>query len=220
MLEKDTQVPATDSLRQQTIGWERAEAVKKVRMGPPLKILMLVPEPFFTPRGTPFSVRGRLQALSALGHHVDVLTYHVGTDIALPNVRIYRTPRIPFIREVPIGPSVTKACLDILLFGLAVLQIKRERYDVIHTHEEAALIGAILAPFAKAQHLYDMHSSLPQQLANFQAYNYAPLVKLFEMLERLFVRRADAVITICPELSDRVAAIDRDRPCFLIENTI
>jgi len=25
----------------------------------PLKILMLVPEPFFTPRGTPYSVRGR-----------------------------------------------------------------------------------------------------------------------------------------------------------------
>ena len=58
---------------------------------------MIVPEPFFTPRGTPFSVRGRLKALSALGHHVDVVTYHIGNDISLPNIQIYRTPWIPWI---------------------------------------------------------------------------------------------------------------------------
>jgi len=189
-------------------------------MRPPLKILMIVPEPFFTPRGTPFSVRGRLEALSGLPDQVDVVTYHVGTDVHFPNLRIYRTPRIPFIQGVPIGPSFTKVFLDILLFGTALLRIMRQRYDVIHTHEEAGLIGTILAPLAKAQHLYDMHSSLPQQLANFKVYNYGPIVKFLEALERLVVRRADAVITICPELSERVAAIDKACPCFLIENTI
>jgi hypothetical protein len=189
-------------------------------MSAPLKILMLVPEPIFTPRGTPFSVRGRLQALSALGYQVDVITYHVGIDVSLPNVRIYRTPRIPFTRTVPIGPSITKVCLDIFLFWLAFFRIMRQRYDVIHTHEEAALIGTILAPLAKSQHLYDMHSSLSQQLANFKTYNYRPIVRIFEALERLVIRRADAVVTICPELSNRVASIDKDRPCFLIENTI
>jgi glycosyltransferase involved in cell wall biosynthesis len=186
----------------------------------PLKILMLVPEPFFTPRGTPYSVRGRLQALSALGHRVDVITYHVGTDIPLPNLRIYRTPRIRFIQTVPIGPSLTKVCLDILLFARAVFRLMREKYDVIHTHEEAGMMGAVLAPMAGAQHLYDMHSSLPQQFDNFQAYNYRPIVRVFEVLEQFMIRRSDAVITICPELSERVAAIDKDRPCFLIENTI
>jgi glycosyltransferase involved in cell wall biosynthesis len=184
------------------------------------KVLMLVPQPFFTPRGTPFSVRARLEALSALGHPVDVVTYHLGADIRLPNVRIYRTPRIRWIRSVPIGPSFRKLCLDILLFTLAVYRITRTRYDVIHTHEEAGMMGAILAPLTKAQHLYDMHSSLPQQLGNFQAYNYSPIVRVFERLERFVIRRSDAVITICPELSERVAAIDRNRPCFLIENTI
>lgn len=189
-------------------------------MSSQLKFLMIVPEPFFTPRGTPYSVRGRLQALSALGHQVDVITYHVGTDILLPNLRIYRTPRIRFIETVPIGPSFTKVFLDILLFVRAIFRLMREKYDVIHTHEEAGLMGAILAPLARAQHLYDMHSSLPQQFGNFQAYNYHPIVKVFEMLERFTIRRADAVVTICPELSERVAAIDEGRPCFLIENTI
>ena len=185
-----------------------------------MRILMIAPQPFFTPRGTPFSVRGRIQALVALGHSVDLVTYHAGDDISLPGLRIYRTPRIPWMRHVPIGHSYMKMFLDILLFGLVLRRLLGQRYEVIHTHEEAGLMGAVLARSAKAQHLYDMHSSLPQQLKNFKAYNYAPIVKFFEILERFVVRRADAVIAICPELSQRVAAIDKGRPCFLIENTI
>ena len=197
------------------------QADKPIReMKAPLKILMVVPQPFFTPRGTPLSVRGRLEALSALGHQVDVFTYHLGTDIHLPNLRIYRTPRIPFIKRVPIGPSFRKLCLDMLLLWRALFRVMRQKYDVIHTHEEAALIGTILAPLAKAQHVYDMHSSLPQQFANFEAYNYRPIVKVFEVWERFVIRNADAVITVCPELSEHVATIDGNRPCFLIENTI
>ena len=185
-----------------------------------MRILMIAPQPFFTPRGTPFSIRGRIQALAALGHSVDLITYHAGDDISLQGLRIYRTPWIPWVRKVPIGPSFTKIFLDVLLFGLAVGKLVSRKYDVIHTHEEAGLIGAFFARLARAQHLYDMHSSLPQQFRNFNAYNYLPIVKVFEMLERFVVRRADAVIAICPELLERVAAIDKDRPCFLIENTI
>ena len=39
-----------------------------------MKILMVAPQPFFEPRGTPISVYQRLEALSALGHHIDLLT--------------------------------------------------------------------------------------------------------------------------------------------------
>jgi hypothetical protein len=185
-----------------------------------MKILMVAPEPFFTPRGTPFSIRGRIQALSTLDHSIDLVTYHIGDNVALPGLYIYRTPRIPWIHSIATGPSLTKLCLDLLLFGLALLRILRDRYDVIHTHEEAGLMGVILASLTGAQHVYDMHSSLPQQFKNFAAFNYGPIVKLFEILERFVIQRAHAVITICPELSDYVATIDKERPCFLIENTI
>jgi len=185
-----------------------------------MKVLMIAPEPFFTPRGTPFSVRGRIQAILALGHTVDLVTYHVGDDLPWPGLRIYRTPRLRWIRRVTIGPSFTKIFLDVLLFAVALRRVLMERYDVVHTHEEAGLMGTVLAPLIGAQHVYDMHSSLPQQFQNFQAFNYGPIVKLFEVLERLVICRAHAVITICPDLSDRVAAIDRSRPCFLIENTL
>jgi hypothetical protein len=185
-----------------------------------VKILMIVPEPFFTPRGTPFSVRSRVQAILALGHSIDLVTYHIGDDLSWSGLRIYRTPRIAWIRSVAIGPSLTKILLDFSLFGLTLIRVLRERYDVVHTHEEAGLMGTVLAPLIGAQHVYDMHSSLPQQFKNFQAFNYRPIVKLFEVLEHIVIRRAHAVITICPDLSDRVAAVDRGRPCFLIENTL
>jgi glycosyltransferase involved in cell wall biosynthesis len=185
-----------------------------------MKVLMIAPQPFFTPRGTPFSVRARIQALAALGHSVDLVTYHAGDNITLPGLRIFRTPWIPWMRHVPIGPSYEKILLDILLFGLALMRLLVQRYDVIHTHEEAGLLGAVVARWARAHHLYDMHSSLPQQLKNFKAYNYTPIIKVFELMERFVVRRADAVIAICPELSQHVATIDKERPCFLIENTI
>src|ERR671918_418043 len=149
-----------------------------------MRVLMIAPQPFFTPRGTPFSIRGRIQALVALGHSVDLVTYHAGDDISLPGLHIYRTPWIPWLRKVPIGPSYTKVFLDILLFGLALRMLISQTYDVIHTHEEAGLMGAVVSRWVKAQHLYDMHSSLPQQLKNFEAYNYAPIVKFFEILER------------------------------------
>ena len=43
-----------------------------------MHILMIAPEPFFEPRGTPFSEYHRLRALSSLGHTVDLVTYPCG----------------------------------------------------------------------------------------------------------------------------------------------
>lgn len=43
-----------------------------------MRILLVAPHPFFTPRGTPMTVKLVCEALSGLGHTVDVLTYHEG----------------------------------------------------------------------------------------------------------------------------------------------
>src|SRR3954452_9201294 len=80
-----------------------------------VKILMLAPEPFFEPRGTPFSEYHRIKALGELGHHVDLVTYPIGRDVELPNLRIFRSLRPPFVSRVPIGPSFTKLMLDALM---------------------------------------------------------------------------------------------------------
>ena len=44
----------------------------------PLRILFLAPQPFFEVRGTPLAVLHMTQALAALGHQVDLLTFPRG----------------------------------------------------------------------------------------------------------------------------------------------
>ena len=165
-----------------------------------MKTLMLAPQPFFQPRGTPFSVLHRLKALSKLGYSVDLVTYPIGQDVEIDGVRIFRAGKVPFVKNVAIGPSKTKIFLDVNLYRKAVELLKRNRYDLLHTHEEAGFMGIRLARKYKLLHLYDMHSSLPQQLHNFKYSRSRLLVNLFEKLEKKTIDSAQAVITICPEL--------------------
>ena len=185
-----------------------------------MKILMLAPQPFFEPRGTPLSVLGRLKALSQLGHEIDLLTYHVGQDVSIPKVVIHRTRHISFIKSVRIGPSLTKLFLDILLFLRAFRMLQQDRYDLLHSHEEASFFGVLLAKLFGIRHLYDMHSSLPQQLRNFQYTRFRPLIRLFEWLEDVAINSSDAIITICPALEKHVKENKRNGwvPEVMIEN--
>ncbi|MCI5160270.1 MAG: glycosyltransferase, partial [Candidatus Electrothrix sp. AUS1_2] len=54
-----------------------------------MNILLLAPHPFYTNRGTPIAVKFLCEGLAALGHQLDVLTYHLGEDINLPGVTIH-----------------------------------------------------------------------------------------------------------------------------------
>ena len=160
---------------------------------------MLAPEPFFEPRGTPFSEYHRIKALGELGHHVDLVTYPIGRDVDLPNLTIFRSPRPPFVTRVAIGPSVTKAILDTLMLFTILRRVMTTRYDAIHSHEEMGLAGVWLSKWLRIPHLYDMHSSLPQQLSNFKYSRSAALRRAFEWAEDRMVHGSQVVITICRE---------------------
>lgn len=184
-----------------------------------LRILMLAPEPFLEPRGTPFSVYHRARALSRLGHEIDLVAYPQGAPVTLPNVRVLRVWPVPFIRQVKIGPSLAKLPLDALLFVRAAGLLARRRYDCIHTHEEAGLFGAIFSRVFRIPHVHDMHSNLAEQMMNFRVPGGALLAGLARAVERLILRSARIVIVICPELRDAVATLAPGKPVVLIENT-
>ena len=179
---------------------------------------MIAPEPFFEPRGTPFSEYHRIRALLELGHTVDLVTYPFGSDVSLPGLRIFRCLRPPFVHEVRIGPSLAKVPLDLALAFTACRRALSERYDVVHSHEEGSFIGIVLAAILRVPHLYDMHSSLPQQLHNFAFSKSRLLHGLFSFMERLVIRRSRAVIVICQHLEDTVRGIEPGVPTVLIEN--
>ena len=179
---------------------------------------MIAPEPFFEPRGTPFSEFHRIRALTALGHTVDLVTYPFGQTVSMPGLRVFRSLRPPLVKHVKIGPSLAKIPLDALLALTAMRKAFTGRYDVIHSHEEGGLIGAVLSMMLRVPHLYDMHSSLPQQLSNF-AFSRSKVIKsVFLAIERFMIRRSRVVIVICPSLEETVQAIEPGARTVLIEN--
>src|SRR6266566_748057 len=110
-----------------------------------MHILMIAPEPFFEPRGTPFSEFHRIRALTHLGHHVDLVTYPFGQSVSMPGLRVFRSVKPPFVRRVKIGPSGTKLVLDVLLTLTTIRRVLSSRYDAVHSHEEGGVIGAVIA---------------------------------------------------------------------------
>lgn len=183
-----------------------------------MNILMLAPEPFFQPRGTPISVYFRLKALSDLGHQVTLVTYPLGEDRSFPGLRLVRIPKLPGLRTIKIGPSLVKLPLDFLLFFKALGELVRRRYDVIFSHEEAGLLGVVLGKLRGVPHLYDMHSSLPQQLDNFNFSRSSILKGLFLMMEHFVLRGSRSIIVICRDLERLVAAKGFGAKSVFLEN--
>ncbi len=186
-----------------------------------MKTLVIAPQPFFSPRGTPFSVYYRTMVAAQLGMDIDLLTYGEGQDVDLPGVRIIRIPRFKVLGDVKVGPSPLKLFLDLFVLAWAVGLLIRHRYRVVHAHEESVFLGRLLKPVFGYKLVYDMHSSLPQQLTNFEFTTSRLLIGLFERLEDGALRASDAVITICPDLAAYAEPrLPDPRRHFLIENSI
>jgi glycosyltransferase involved in cell wall biosynthesis len=186
-----------------------------------MRCLVVAPQPFFTPRGTPFSVYYRTLILSELGADIDLLTYGQGADPDIPNVRIFRVPRFAWLGPVKTGPSVLKLFLDFFIAARTIGLLIMHRYDVVHAHEEAVFICRFLKPIFRFKLVYDMHSSLTQQLTNFNYTDSKIIHYIFKKLEHSSINASDAVITICPDLADYVSNIIADgERHYLIENSI
>ncbi|MDJ1008316.1 MAG: glycosyltransferase family 4 protein [Paracoccaceae bacterium] len=184
-------------------------------------MLVVAPHPFFTPRGTPFSVYYRTLVLAEAGVRIDLLTYGPGQDVDIPGVRIVRIPRTRVFEPVPVGPSAKKLFLDIFMVLWTVGMLIRHRYALVHAHEEAVFWCRALKPLFRFGLIYDMHSSLPQQLENFGFTKSKLLIGTFRFLENSCLKAADAVITICPDLRDYALGEGvPEEKHFLIENSI
>lgn len=186
-----------------------------------MKILVVAPHPFFSPRGTPFSVYYRTLVTAEQGAQIDLLTYGTGQDVDIPGVRIVRIPRVRWLEPVPVGPSWQKLLLDLPMILWTIGLLVRHRYKVVHAHEESVFWCRFLKPLFRFRLIYDMHSSLPQQLENFKFTTSRLLIGTFKALEDSCLKAATAVITICPDLRDYVnkSGFDPQRH-LLIENSI
>ena len=166
-----------------------------------MNILVLAPHPFFQARGTPLAVKTVLEFLSARGHQVDVLTFHEGEDVEIANCRIHRISRPFWIRNIRPGFSVKKVVCDVFMFAKCLRMMRSRRYDLIHAVEESAFIAAAMQRLSGIPYVYDMDSSLAEQLVE----AYPGLQFAFSTLRRcesLAVRHSLGVLTVCAALED------------------
>jgi glycosyltransferase involved in cell wall biosynthesis len=186
-----------------------------------MKALVIAPQPFFTPRGTPFSVYYRTLVMAERGVEIDLLTYGQGEDVEVPGCRIIRIPRFRSLGQVKVGPSLLKLFLDSWMVLWTIGLLVRNRYAFVHAHEESVFYVRFFKPLFRFKLVYDMHSSLPEQLTNFKFTTSRALIGAFRALERSSLKASDAVITICPDLAEYALAegVEPDRH-FLIENSI
>jgi len=158
------------------------------------RILVVAPEPFYEDRGTPIALKYVLEAGSERGYEVDLLTFPVGKPVMLPGLRIFRVGTWLPIRTVPIGFSFRKVLLDLFLFPAILRQTSRVKYACVYALEEAAFLVLLLRRWHKLFVIYDMQSSMPEQMKSHPVFGRTGSQKLLRLFERWMIRRADSIV--------------------------
>ena len=167
-----------------------------------MRILLLAPHPFYQERGTPIAVDLLTRVFAKRGDSVDILCYHEGSHRSYEgNVTIHRISNPPFCTNIRPGFSIKKLIADIWMFLKAVRLAKANKYDCIHAVEESVFMAMFIARRHKLPYIFDMDSSMPQQIADKTPFLrfMLPIMKSFEGRA---IRKAIAVVPVCDALAE------------------
>jgi glycosyltransferase involved in cell wall biosynthesis len=182
-----------------------------------MKILLLAPHPFFQNRGTPIAVRLLSEVLSRDGHQINLLTYHEGEDVFMPNIVIHRIPSIPGINRIRPGFSFKKVICDIFMFIKAIKLTGIYRFDLVHAVEESVFMALVLRYIKRIPYIYDMDSCLSQQLKDY----FRPLRRLIAMtskFEELAFSNSNGIIAVCKTLEEIASQFAPTKPLLRLED--
>ncbi|HEX6052244.1 MAG TPA: glycosyltransferase family 4 protein [Gemmatimonadaceae bacterium] len=182
-----------------------------------MKILFLAPHPFFQHRGTPIADRAVLEVLSARGDTVDVLCFPEGEPVEITGCAIHRVGAIPAMGGVRPGFSLKKLAYDVEMLPHCVGMMRRGGYDLVHAVEESGFIALATKKLFGVPYVYDMDSSLAQQLTE----KYPSLGSARRVLERFearLVRESLAVVAVCKALQDVAAGYAPDKVIHRVED--
>jgi glycosyltransferase involved in cell wall biosynthesis len=131
---------------------------------------MIAPTPFFADRGGHVRIYEEARALQAMGHRVEICTYHLGDE--RPGITTHRTPRVPWYNKLTAGPSWHKFYIDLLLLFKTWAVARRFRPDVLHGHlHEGAAIGWAVGRLLGLPVVGDFQGSLSGEL---KAHEFIP----------------------------------------------
>jgi glycosyltransferase involved in cell wall biosynthesis len=177
-----------------------------------MRILLLAPHPFFINRGTPIDVDILARALSHDGHQVDLVCYPEGEERAYTGVTIHRVRAPAVLHGTPPGFTWKKVMKDLLMIPTVLRLVKEHDYDIVHAGEEAVLLAMLLEKVRGIPYIYDMDSSIAQQMVE-QMPILSPLASVLNWVEAVAIRGAVATAPVCNALAD----LSRERGAALIE---
>ena len=166
------------------------------------RVLYILPQPFFQPRGSSFRALSTVEAIAGLGYQVDLLCFPLGADPPNKGFTILRSGRPPFFTSVRVGPSPRKVLFDVPLAWRARRLVRANGYDVIHGVEEAGFIAAHLGRRYGIPYIFDMHSWMSQQLEDVNYLRTRFLLEQFKRFELRSMAQARAIITVGPEMTE------------------
>ncbi|MGB7949057.1 MAG: glycosyltransferase, partial [Candidatus Binatia bacterium] len=98
------------------------------------------------------------------------------------------------------GFSWKKIVCDVFMFVKVVRLASRKRYDLVHAVEESVFMALFLKWVFKVPYVYDMDSSLAQQMVEKYAF-LNPFTFVLKFFEKLAVKNAEVVTPVCEALA-------------------
>ncbi|HET7621725.1 MAG TPA: glycosyltransferase family 4 protein [Gemmatimonadaceae bacterium] len=176
------------------------------------------PQPFFELRGTPINVLQMVRALCGAGYEVHLATYPIGDPVRVEGLVHHRSLSVRWMNQVSIGFSLRKVVLDALLALRVWRLLLTRRFDVVHAVEESIFFTLPLARLRRMPVIYDLDSSLSDQLASSGVLRARPLLALARSLEATALRSSQLAITVCSALTERVRESASELPVVQIED--
>lgn len=157
------------------------------------RVLIVAPQPFFEDRGTPIAITYVARALTELGWEVEIATFSMGRPWSIPGVQVHRVRSPLRSKSIPIGFSLRKLFLDILLWRRVCAMLERREYFMVHAVEESVFLALAARRRGGELVVYDMQSSLPEQVGGHWLLGTSPMQWLGRRLERWALGRVDYV---------------------------
>ncbi len=179
------------------------------------RIAMIAACPMPARRGTPVRIERLANALWARGHHVELITYHIGDDPQSFDFPVHRIFRRPKYWRMPAGPNLRKLFLYDPVLALKVWRLLGEKpFDVIHAHHmEGLLVGLPAHVRHGVPLIYDAHTMLSSELPTYwPAPMRAAIRAVGGWLDGALPRRGDHIVAVTSDLRNRLIAEHRFDP--------
>lgn len=156
-----------------------------------MKIAVVGACPYPVAQGSQVYLRSSARTLQELGHEVHVCVYGYGDGDAEDDLRVHRSPGIPFARRTKAGPSWAKPLQDARMVRFLRGVIRDHGIDVVVAHNYEALMVALATGFKRI--VYCAHNAMVDELPYYRGFGIVGRT-IGTMLDDVLPRRAHHVV--------------------------